>query len=111
MFQCTKTQSNGADCCTPQPKGKTLCPLCSKEAKGVLSKTLEALLTADTKAKLISLDGFSYCKTSTCKAVYFRDTEVLTQDDVRVSVGLKENATVKNYCYCFGWTKEKLHKI
>jgi len=103
-----KPQSNGDDCCTPQPKGKALCPLCHQEAKGVLSKTLEALLTADTKEKLSSLDGFSYCKTSTCRAIYFRGDEVLTQDDLSVSVGLKDGAEPANMCYCFGWTKQRI---
>lgn len=105
-----KPQSNGNDCCTPQPKGKASCPLCYREAKGVLSKTLEALLTTGTKEKLNSLDGFSYCKTSTCKAIYFRGDEVLTQDDLKVSVGLKNDAPIKNYCYCFGWSKEKIEQ-
>jgi hypothetical protein len=106
----TKPTSNGDDCCTPQPKGKKLCPLCSTEAKGVLNKTLEVLLKDDAKEKLSSLDGFSYCKTSTCKVVYFRGDEVLTQNDISVSVGLKKGASVKNYCYCFGWTRDKIEQ-
>jgi len=96
------------DCCSVQPKGKAKCPLCGAEAKGVLSKTLNALLKDEAKQRLDCLEGFSYCKTSTCKAVYFRGDETLSQDDVSVSVGLKEDASVKNYCYCFSWTKDRI---
>jgi len=104
----TKPQSNGDDCCIVQPKGKTQCPICGEEAKGVLAKTLDALLTPKAKDRLDSLEGFYYCKTSTCRAIYFRGIEVLNQNDLSVSVGLKADAKVKNYCYCFGWTKEKM---
>ncbi|WP_458701001.1 putative iron-sulfur cluster-binding metallochaperone [Sulfurospirillum sp. 1307] len=109
IFKFAKQPLNtGDDCCTPQPKGKAKCPLCANEAKGVLAKTLNALLKDDAKKKLFSLDGFSLCKTSTCKAVYFRGDEVLTLDDVSVSVGFKDGAKVKNYCYCFGWTEDRM---
>ncbi len=100
------TESHG--CCSPQPKGKAVCPLCGKAAKGVLVKTLEHLLTDDVKAKLDSLEDFHYCKTPTCEAVYFRGDEVLKQDALTVTVGLKEGAGPATVCYCFGWTKEKI---
>lgn len=87
---------------------KPLCPLCKKEAKGVSSKTLNALLKKEKKEKIGSLDGFYICKTSTCKAIYFKDTDICTQKDVIVSVGFKDDAKIKNYCYCFGWTQERL---
>ena len=98
----------GGGCCTPKPKGKAVCPNCGEKAKGVLKLTLESLLTQDAKEKLDSLEGFFYCKTPTCKSVYFRDETVLTQDDVSVIVGLKEGATPATICYCFEWTIEKI---
>ena len=87
---------------------KPLCPLCKQEAKGVLAKTLNALLKTQAKEKLDSLEDFYICKTSACKAIYFKNSKVLTQADVNVSVGFKDDAKVKNYCYCFGWTQERL---
>jgi len=98
----------GNNCCTPQPKGKVLCPTCHEKAKGVLGKTLHALLTDRAKAKLSCTDGFYYCKTASCKSIYFRDEEVLTQEDIAVIVGLKEGASPATVCYCFEWTKEKI---
>ena len=96
------------DCCTPQPKGKVACPQCGEKAKGVPDKTLKHLLLDEAKAGLGSLDGFHYCKTPSCEVVYFRGDETLTQDDLSVTVGLKEGASPATVCYCFGWTKEKI---
>lgn len=106
----TKIQSNGHDCFSPQPKGKLYCPKCYESAKGVLAKTLEHLLTDISKSKLDSLDGFHYCKTSTCEVIYFKEDKVLTQKDLNVVVGLKEGAIPANMCYCFGWTKERMRE-
>ena len=91
-----------------QPKGKVICPYCEQKAKGVLAKTLNALLKEISKKRLSSLEGFYYCKTSTCKAVYFKEKDVLTQEDINVVVGLKEGSKPATVCYCFEWTKEKI---
>ncbi len=106
----TKPKSNGHDCCTLQPKGKNECPKCSQKAKGVLGKTLKYLLRDDAKIELSSYDGFSYCKTPSCKVIYFKKDVILTQKDIKVEVGLKDGANPANMCYCFGWTKEKIIK-
>jgi len=87
---------------------KPLCPLCKHEAKSVLPETLNALLTIEAKKRLNSLVGFCICKTTTCKAIYFKSDEVLTQEEVKVSVGFKDGAKVKNHCYCFGWTEQRI---
>ena len=104
----TKAQRNGHDCCSPQPRGKLPCPLCSEEAKDVLSTTLEHLLRDDTKSKLVCLDGFYFCKSPSCKVVYFRDKEFLTKKDIGVEVGHKEGVKPATVCYCFEWSKEKI---
>jgi len=99
-----------ANCCTPQPKAKVECPNCNEKAKGVLSKTLNALLTDELKKEFTCLDGFYYCKSPSCEVIYFRDERILRQDDIKVIVGLKEGATPATVCYCFKWTKEKIKK-
>ncbi len=98
----------GANCCTTQPKGKVACPECGESAKGVLAKTFNALVKDAVKQKFSCFDGFHYCKTPSCKVVYFRDEVILTQEDISVTVGLKEGASPATLCYCFGWTKEKI---
>ena len=96
------------NCCTPQPKGKVECPSCHQKAKGILGKTFDALVKEETKAKFDCFDGFYYCKTPSCKTVYFRDATILTQEAMKVVVGLKEGASPATMCYCFGWSKEKI---
>ncbi len=104
----TSEEGCSTGCCTPQPRGKEACPGCGAETKGVLDKTLSHLLTDAAKASLSCLDGFHYCKTPSCEIVYFRVDETLTQDDLTVTVGLKEGASPATVCYCFDWTKEKI---
>ena len=104
----TDQKSEGNNCCSVQPKGKVVCSSCQEKAKGVLSKTLNALLKEETKLTLECLDGFYYCKTSWCKTIYFREDKILTQKDINVIVGLKEGANPATVCYCFDWTKEKI---
>jgi len=101
-------QNSEHNCCSVQPKGKVECPFCQEKAKGVLGKTVEALLSDDAKSRLTCFDGFHYCKTPSCKIVYFRDDTVVTQEDMNVVVGLKDGATPATVCYCFAWTKEKI---
>ncbi len=108
MFSKFTIQNEANNCCTPQPKGKVACPECGEKAKGILGKTLQHLLTQEAKQKISCFDGFYYCKTPTCKVVYFRGNELLTQKDMSVVVGLKEGAKPATVCYCFEWTKEKI---
>lgn len=99
---------DGDSCCTPKPKGKANCPMCSTPSKGVLGKTLDHLLRDETKEKLTCLDGFYFCKTPSCDVIYFREDEVLVQKDLFVPVGCKEGASPATLCYCFDWNKEKI---
>lgn len=91
-----------------QKKDKLECPSCGKKAKSVSSRTLNALLLQKAKSTLEYLDGFYYCKTPTCKTIYFRGQTLLTQEDMSIVVGLKEGAVPATLCYCFKWTEEKI---
>ncbi len=108
IFKFKKKSTCQSGCCSPKPKSKENCPKCGEKAKGVLVKTLEHLLTTESKKKLISLEGFHYCKTPSCDIVYFREDTLLSQKDITVPVGLKEGANPAIVCYCFNWTKEKI---
>ena len=95
-------------CCSEQTNKKGNCPLCQQKAKSVLVKTLEHLLTKQAKEKFTCLDSFFYCKNPSCKVIYFRNKEILQQEDITVSVGLKDEAYPNTLCYCFNWTKDKI---
>jgi hypothetical protein len=50
--------------------------------------------------------GFLFCATPTCYVIYFHpDGKRLGKRDVRVRVGLKEQAEPVPLCYCFGFTE------
>ncbi len=102
------TNKQGDDCCMTQPNSEVKCPTCNKKSKGVLAKTLKALLTDKSKSKLSCFSGFYYCTTPSCKTIYFREETTLTQKDMITVVGLKDGAISATVCYCFGWTKEKI---
>jgi len=104
----TNTQNNEHNCCSPQPKVKVKCPKCNENAKGVLGKTLQHLLTNEAKENLSCFDEFYYCKSVSCEVIYFKDKTILTQKDMSVVVGLKKDANPATVCYCFEWTKEKI---
>ncbi len=81
-----------------------------KPAKPVPAVTLAHLLIPTAKAAIGSLENFHFCKTPDCDVIYFQEETILRQDDLIVTVGLKEGAIPATICYCFGWTKEKIEK-
>ena len=103
-----KDSTCGDGCCSPKSKGKSICPRCGVEAKGVLAKTLDALLVDEVKEDNRSLEGWHFCKTATCEVIYFKGTLVLDQADVGIEVGCKAWASPFVVCYCFGWSREKI---
>jgi len=95
-------------CCSPKLKTKAQCPKCHVEAKGVLAKTLQALLKEEAKGKIQSFEGWHFCRSATCEVIYFKETSVLKQHDVSIDVGCKVWASPAMVCYCFDWSKEKI---
>jgi len=60
---------------------------------------------------LVDKPGFRFCRTGTCKVVYFHaDGDRLEKKDVRVRVGLKETEDPVPICYCFGFTEAMVGK-
>ena len=110
QFFTTQEEDLNQGCCSTQPKSKMPCPLCHEEAKSILVQTLEHILKKEQLENLSCLDGFYYCKTPSCQAVYFRNREVIKQEGLKVIVGLKDGATPATMCYCFEWTKERIRE-
>ena len=105
-FKLKKEEPTG--CCSVQPKGKVSCPKCQLLAKGVLSKTVEHLLTEEAKSTFSCFEGFHFCKTPTCEVVYFRDEQIITQKEMSVLVGHKVCQGATPATNCFEWTREKI---
>lgn len=98
------------------------CPSCGNKAKRVSTTTLAALLHDEYAAQFktdgqsccasegegctsIKADtGWRFCESKNCDVVYFSeegDTS-FTKSQLRVAVGVKEEAGPRPLCYCFG---------
>lgn len=88
---------------------KDICPLCKNKAQEVSKVTIKSLVNNKYQKELSSVEGFYYCKTNVCKVVYFKENEVIKQDKLIKEVGLKNWANPSTICYCFNWTKERIH--
>ena len=81
------------------------CPECATAGKAVSTLTLKQMVKAEF-LRLVDKPGFRFCRTATCKVVYFHaDGDRLEKKDVRVRVGLKETEDPVPVCYCFGFTE------
>jgi copper chaperone CopZ len=98
------------------------CPSCGKKAKRMSTVTLGALLKEEF-AKRFTADGHSccgttgegckpingdtgwrFCESTNCDVVYFSEEgdTTFTKSQLKVPVGVKEQAGERPLCYCFG---------
>lgn len=82
------------------------CPVCGLQGRKVKAITPASLLTEAAKLRLDGSDGYRYCKSGSCKVVYFRDSDGtrFTTDDLKVPVFQKSTHDSRTVCYCFDHT-------
>lgn len=85
-----------------------LCPICNNLAKKVSEVTLKSFLKKEEQENLTSLKDFYFCKTPSCKVVYFRKNLILEEKHLTKEIGLKDWINPSTVCYCFNWTVEKI---
>lgn len=80
------------------------CPGCRAAARAVTRRTILLMIKP---ALLDQVDGknWRFCAEPECRVVYFaeQDDAVITTDELRVRVGLKERQHPIPLCYCFGF--------
>jgi len=84
------------------------CPSCRQKAKSVPTSALNHFIKEDIKKNIKFLESFYFCTTPSCKVVYFKNYFEITLDDVKYSIGIKEDSFPATVCFCFNWTKEKI---
>jgi len=84
------------------------CPFCNQKSKVVPTSAINHFLKDNFKKNITSLEGFSFCATSSCNVVYFKNSFVININDVKYNIGLKNSSHPTTVCYCFDWTKEKI---
>lgn len=85
-----------------------ICPLCKNKVDKVSPITVKSLVNEDFQRGLSSIDGFHFCKTPNCEVIYFKENELIRQENFKIEVGLKEWSKSNTICYCFDWTKDKI---
>lgn len=85
------------------------CPTCDATGKGVKTITLRSLLRPEKQA-LIGDTRYLFCGATGCETVYFAETggETFSMEDLTVRVGVKESASPRPVCYCFGHSIEEI---
>jgi len=89
-------------------KESDFCPICDETAKKVPQSAVDNFVKDEIKERLGSLNNFYFCKTPSCSVVYFKNDFTIKDNEVKQSIGIKNNATPATLCYCFDWTKEKI---
>lgn len=86
------------------------CPVCGLQGRKVKPITPASLLTGAAKLRSSGLDGYRFCKSGSCKVVYFRDSDGtrFTTEDLKVPVFQKSTDDSRAVCYCFDHTVASL---
>jgi hypothetical protein len=98
------------ECCSfPQERSSVVCPKNEQVCKPVPRITVEALIRPEHKHSLTLLPYY-FCDSPSCDVVYVSASteQVITKDQVRVRVGIKENEDPIPLCYCFDFDKKAI---
>ena len=98
------------DCCTPPSRNAPTseCPTCGTPGKAVKVITLKALLVPQALATLAPRESYRFCPEAGCEVVYFGNSGVYRQADVKVPVYQKDPGPEVPVCYCFGHPRAEL---
>ena len=106
-----QTHACTSGCCEPEVHTKAPCPLCGALGASVPAITLESLLTPSALRTIEGkTEGWHFCQTPACEAVYFQNASILRQTHLRIPVGLKEGIRPAMVCYCFEWSIERMQE-
>lgn len=86
----TTSASTAVQCATCGSKGRTVQPL-----------TVRSLLHDEFVGQVADAE-YRFCESTGCDVVYFADRQSFTKSDLKVPVGVKEEAGERPLCYCFG---------
>ena len=92
------------DCCESScnPPRKYRCPVNGKEYGSVSTKTILHHINEPWK-RVLESKAYYFCSDSECDVVYFsQDNSVISKNELRTKVGVKETVPDRAVCYCFG---------
>jgi len=93
-------------CVLPHPGDVPTCPMNGQAAKPVGRKTVESLITRETRAVLTS-QPYYFCDAADCDTVYVSalGDHLIAKDQLTVRVGMKETEDPIPLCYCFRYDR------
>ena len=97
-------------CCGDRHKRvNAVCPKNGKVCKPVPRVTVEILIRPEHRRSLTSMP-YSFCDSPDCDAVYVSASgeQVITKNQLRVRVGIKETEDPIPLCYCFDFDRKAI---
>lgn len=80
-----------------------LCPNSGTKGKKVGAVTLHALVRSEFQGQIADDADYYFCDANGCDVVYFTtDGRTITKPQLKVDVGVKDEAGDRPLCYCFG---------
>jgi hypothetical protein len=97
-------------CVIPHTNIPPTCPMNGQATKPVGRKTVESLVTAETRA-VLTPQPYAFCDAPDCDTVYVSalGDHLITKDMLSVRVGIKETADPIPLCYCFGYDRQAVY--
>jgi len=101
-----------SNCCANKSKEnssprKFTCPINAQQYVAVPVKTILQHIKSPW-LQTLDEDKYYFCDDPECEVVYFGLTgSVITKDELRTVVGVKEKSDETLVCYCFGVSKEQ----
>ncbi|MGG1880715.1 (2Fe-2S)-binding protein [Paenibacillus cisolokensis] len=99
-------------CCSPMIEDKSelfLCPRCNQKGKEVPLITLKSLLKPTSLETIHPDTSYRFCNNPSCDVVYFSANSTYVRDELKVPVFQKDESQDVPVCYCFGWTRTRIH--
>ena len=98
------------ECCgfSPERPG-VVCPKNNNVCKPVPRITVEALIRPEYK-NFLALLPYYFCDSPSCDVVYVSESteQLITKNQLRIRVGIKENEDPIRLCYCFDFDKKAI---
>lgn len=82
------------------------CPTCGIKGKALPTLTVKHLVVNHTH--VATDESYAFCRTPRCEVVYFAPGCVFGKADLKVRVGLKEQADSATLCYYLGYTRDDI---
>jgi hypothetical protein len=101
-------------CCSSSPLQTDwlgTCPSDNTKGQPIQLITLKSLLVPEALTRLEPSSTYRFCPSLNCPIVYFsQQGKTFTTNDLKVAVFQKETDNSVPVCYCFGWSRQRIHE-